>query len=431
MHKRIILIMLLIISFDISQSNAQRGVSLGLGRAYTALARGPEAIYWNPANLALSSSLPGFNINLFAIGFNIGNNAFNMDFYNDYFTGTGQTDAQGNKIGKTLTDSDKNDILDKIPDSGFELKGRGDFSLLAFNYNNYGFSIEGNTRLSACLPKDAFRMLLTDIGQKTYHFNVDGDGFSAAKANFSYGRVIKKNIQRMIFNRVITIKELAVGANLSYIRGIAYGKVIESDVKVIIDNSGFNAPSRVVAREALGGSGFGLDIGAGAVLENGWQVGLVFDNIPAVINWSKEAKESTNTFDLKRQIFLDEFDDIEIDEYREEIDKELESFSQTLPMNFRLGVAKYYKIPLGNVLGNVEIGREYGNMRFSLGGGLKLSFFETYAAYSRAHADNYLSGAIALNFKYFMWNIGVMNRGGITGNSSKAFSLATGLRFGF
>ena len=29
---------------------------MALGQAYTALARGPEAVFWNPANLALSDS---------------------------------------------------------------------------------------------------------------------------------------------------------------------------------------------------------------------------------------------------------------------------------------------------------------------------------------------------------------------------------------
>ncbi len=425
MYRKIIFIIIMILLF-ISNSIAQEGVSLGLGGAYTAIARGPEAIFWNPANLALSSELPNFNLRLYSLGFNFGNNVFDIDFYNEYFTGTGQEDEEGNKIGRKLTDSDKDDILGRIPDSGLELLGRGDFSFLAINYKNFGFSIEANAFLKASFPKDAFNMILTDIGHKTYSFDIDAEGLSTAKANLSYGKSVLKNKQKKLFNGAISVNELAVGFTLSYIKGLAYGEVTESDVKVIIDDQGFNAPSRIVAKSALLGTGFGIDLGVGAVLNNGWQVGLAFENIPGYIKWSNEAKEYIQTFDLKRKIFINEFSDIEIDDYTDDIENELDSFSQMLPFNVRLGVAKYYKY----LLGNFEISRVYESIGISVGGGIDLKFLELFAAYTRANNDNYFSSALALNFRYFYIDFGVMNRGGI-GNSSKALSFATSLRFGF
>jgi hypothetical protein len=235
---------------------------------------------------------------------------------------------------------------------------------------------------------------------------------------------ILKNTQKKIFNK--KIKELAVGWTFSYLRGIGYGKVTESDIKVNITETGFNAPSRLATKISEGGSGFGLDIGLGGILESGWQFGLAVDNFPAVIKWSNKSKEQINTFDLQRNIFLNEFSDIDIDDYKKTIDNDLSSFSQTLPLNIRFGVAKYYKL----FLGNVELAREYENFRFSLGGGIDLIILELYASYRRAYGDNYFSSALAFNLKYFFFDIGVMNRGGITGNSSKAFSLASSIRIG-
>ena len=155
MYKKIT-ILIIIILFCISNLNAQQGISMGLGNAYTAIARGPEAIFWNPANLALSNNLPNFNFNIYSIGANFGNNAFDIDFYDEYLTGTGQKDADGNKIGKTLTDNDKKDILSRIPDSGLELMGKVDVSVLGFSFKNYGASVEFNMFTEGTLPKNAF-----------------------------------------------------------------------------------------------------------------------------------------------------------------------------------------------------------------------------------------------------------------------------------
>ena len=428
MYRKMIFVIIMILLF-ISHVSAQNGISLGLGDAYTAVARGPEAIFWNPANLALTNDLPNFNFKLYSLGFNFGNNVFNIDFYNEYFTGTGQEDEEGNKIGRELTDSDKDDILGRIPESGLELLGRGDFSFFGINYKNFGFSIEANAFLKASFPKDAFRMILTDIGHKTYSFNIDAEGLSTAKANLSYGRTILKNTEEEPSDGdgAVKINELAVGFTISYIKGLAYGEVTESDIKVIIDEQGFNAPSRIVAKSAVLGTGFGIDFGIGAVLNNGWQLGLAFENIPGYIKWSNETKEYIYSFDLKRKIFVDEFSDIEIDDYTDDIENELDGFTQMIPFNVRFGVAKYYKF----LLGNFEISRVYENIGISVGGGLELKFLELYAAYTRANNDNYFSSALALNFKYFYLDFGIMNRGGITGNSSKALSFATSLRFGF
>ncbi len=426
MSKKSVILIIMILLYS-SNLNAQQGISTGLGGAYTAIARGPEAIFWNPANLALSSNLPNFNFKLYSMGIDVGNNVFDLDFYDEYLTGTGETDAEGNKIGRTLTESDKSDILNKIPDSGLELIGRFDGSIFGFNYKNFGFSVEVNVFAETTLPKDAFELLLTEIGEKSYSFDVNGNGFGTARLNFSYGKTVLKNTVRRIFNRNFKIKELAVGWTASYIKGIGYAEVTESDIKVNLTSTGFNAPSRVVSKVAEFGNGIGLDFGMGAVLENGWQLGLAFDNIPGIISWSTDTKEQIETFDLKRQIYINEFSDIEIDDYRESIDRDIGGFTQVLPLNVRLGIAKYYKL----YMGTVELAREYGKMRFSLGGSIDLKICELYASLGRTRGSNCFSSALAFNYKHFLFDIGVTNRGGITQTSSKAFAVGTSVRFGW
>ncbi len=55
--------------------------ALGMGLAYTAVARGAHAPDWNPANLGLPNS-PSFSLSFFSIGVGVMNKAFYIDTYN-------------------------------------------------------------------------------------------------------------------------------------------------------------------------------------------------------------------------------------------------------------------------------------------------------------------------------------------------------------
>ena len=83
--------------------------AIALGRSYTALARGPEAAFWNPANLALRSS-PDFKWEILAAGVGLvaENNAISVKAYNDHFTDDEHI----------LTDRDKQDLLAEVPGEG-------------------------------------------------------------------------------------------------------------------------------------------------------------------------------------------------------------------------------------------------------------------------------------------------------------------------
>ena len=103
---------LTLITFVITPSvNGQGfdGASLGMGRAYGAMATGIDAIAWNPANLVLPRD-NFMELNLFAINLNMANSSFNIDNYNRYFT------KEGHK--GWWSDSDKEAILDLIDEDG-------------------------------------------------------------------------------------------------------------------------------------------------------------------------------------------------------------------------------------------------------------------------------------------------------------------------
>ena len=173
MFQRILFAVLIVFGF-IFEGFAQDGASLGLGGANTAIARGTEAIFWNPANLALSEPTDTkLNIKLFSWSGGAGNNSFDMNLYNEIF-GV-EKDAQGR--GKFLTQDDKNDILARVDDDdGLALTAKGDFSVFAITYKNFGFSLEGNINARGSIAKDAVLFPLEGFVRDSYDFSVNGNG---------------------------------------------------------------------------------------------------------------------------------------------------------------------------------------------------------------------------------------------------------------
>ncbi len=95
------LILLLILP---SQAQAQGSIrAWGMGGALTASSRGLDAVEFNPANLALTQ---GTNVGLAGVALDVNNNALSLDRYNEI-------------TGSYLNESDKEQLLDDIPDSGF------------------------------------------------------------------------------------------------------------------------------------------------------------------------------------------------------------------------------------------------------------------------------------------------------------------------
>jgi len=92
-----------IVLFAIQKSlHAQSGMSLGIG-GLTAPARGVEAVFWNPANLAFAEkNRPKFQMTFFSVTAGTGNNSFSFNSLTKYI---------GDGESTYLTEKDKQDIF--------------------------------------------------------------------------------------------------------------------------------------------------------------------------------------------------------------------------------------------------------------------------------------------------------------------------------
>ena len=315
----------LVVPSGVLGSNHSTARSVAMGGAYTALARGTDAGKFNPANLGLTDYRQN-GIELVGIGVNVSNNAFDLSDYNKY-------------TGALLTDSDKQDILDKIPTDGLKLDVDAQAEALSIATGPYALNISGVGVADINLSKDLFDLAFNG---NTFADTIDvtgsySDVYAYASAGLSYGMAIYGSGTR----------QLAVGGTFRYIRGIAVEQVVELQGMAATYATGFAGDGRMIVQTATGGRGYALDVGAALQLNSTYTLGARIENLLGSITWDNEPEEHGYifSFDTMTVDNMDE-DYVVSDDYT----KSIGSFTTRLPASLTVGFAK----TSGNLLWAVD-----------------------------------------------------------------------------
>ncbi|MCD4665950.1 MAG: DUF5723 family protein [Bacteroidales bacterium] len=422
MRKITIIINFIILVFAVTVYS-QTGASLGLG-GFTAVSRGVESVYWNPANLSfMEKNQSDFQMVIYALNVGTGNNSFSFNSLNKYI-------GDGESI--YLTDSDKKDILNNIKDNGLMFDMLGKASLFSFCYKNYGFGIETKAYGNMSIPKDLYENILFKFGHDIYDYSVNGIGYGLMKFKLSYGRTL---FEDLIFEvpllKNTIFKEISAGISLSYLQGVGFAEIEKGQAELEINDSGILPKVNFRAKRATSGSGLGMDIGFGAYTNNNWKIGMMFENLLGGIRWNKGAEMATSSIDFGSDLLFilgeGQLAEIEMDSVSSDTTYSISDFSQRLPLNFRMGIAK----DLGKYLVNFEIGGENKKFFTAIGGRINFDFFNWYASIGHSIGNFHWNTAFAINFKHFYFDVGVSSRGGLTLGHSKALFVGSSMRFGF
>ena len=120
--------------------------ALGMGDAYTSLARGYEAVAWNPAMLA-AVGRPGFTIDLPHLNLEFGSNAYGLSDVRKY-------------ANTYLTDADKQTLLDKIKDSTLTLRSLVGVAPFGLSIGPVGLLVSSAGQMSLGVGKNAVQLAL-------------------------------------------------------------------------------------------------------------------------------------------------------------------------------------------------------------------------------------------------------------------------------
>ena len=343
--------------------------AMGLAQSYTALARGPEAVFWNPANLGLRDN-PKFSWDLlnFGVALVAENNSFSVQTYNDNFT----------EEDHFINEADKRDLLGDIEADGFKINVDADLYAALLLPLNGGVSfglpwdirsavVVGNTNgFEGKVPKDMFDLMLfgNDFNRPYDIAEWDGSGWGVVSLNWA-GAKPWMPVQLKPY-----LDEFTVGATLKFTSG-GYGEVKRSDGGFESSFPDAAHPTADVGTDLDmyattqfgGGIGFGLDLGVAGVTKDRkatFSVGLL--NFLDTMSWSIEARQDsafataedllvTRLVDVKE---IEEVLDNPVDEDGEVIFHEKQgenSFSRSVPAMLRVGGA-YQLRPELTLVGN-------------------------------------------------------------------------------
>jgi len=421
---------------------AQSGTAVGMGEAYTTFARGSEAIFWNPANLAFrNEGLPSMSISLYSLKLNFGQNSIDRNFYDEFFT-------EKNKI---MSSEDVDRLLGNIPDDGFRADFRSDISVLAIAWKNFGISVEGNAWADIKMPKTLVEIPFTGLAQKTYDFSPEGNAEAVGKINFAYGRIVAREKKvELPMNKSLNFTEIALGGSFSYVKGLGVLKTESANILATVSDDGIVARGEIVASGThlerklqddgeyntefvedfgIAGSGYGINLATSGKLDNGYIVSFVVRNLLNKVTWDESALEIHRTLDTGDPKFIigaGQLEDLDSDSITTEKDIEIGSFKTSQPMDLRFAVGK----KAGRFMYASEIGRENEKFLFALGGGVQWAIFRIYGGYRYKSAHN-INFGIGLGSNYFIWDFGFGTRDGISPGSNKGIIFASSLRFGF
>jgi len=404
-------------STPLGLSNAR---SLGLGGAYTAVARNNEAPLWNPANLSFKDN-KGFTLNLISLGVFVGNNALSFKDYDRHKDGF--KDEEGN-------DEDKEKILSLIPSSGLNFYTEIEASALGISFGPFSLVSWATADLDLNASKSPFEALLLEHDIKesdTISLNgTSGEAYAYATVSLSYGKSISEKEER----------EIGIGVNLKYLQGIYYEKVMKASGEVILDTTAGvgGGAADVTLRSATGGKGFGLDLGISVRLNQKWTLGFFLSNPICSINWNKETEELSYVFEFDTSD-LQPGDSAEVD-FKKTEEKGIKSFTTHLPVIAKAGVA--YQVKKMLVAFDWEQGFKDApgsskKPKLSLGTELKLlSFLPLRAGLSLGGKEGFcLSSGFGLDFGFAFLDLGMINKEALLPLGSKGLGVALdcGLRF--
>ncbi|MFO7891593.1 MAG: hypothetical protein R6V04_14790 [bacterium] len=306
------LLIVLVITPVSAQMNAR---AVGLGGAYTAIARGVNSPLWNPANLGLSDN-PKFSMTIIGMQSGAWNNSFSLGMYNKY-------------NGEYWTDKDIEDILNSIPDNGFRSNTEVLVNALSFSAGRFALTIGviGGGYVNAA--KTLFEIPLTGTKiNKLYEFNdTDGSFLAAGMVGVSWGQPLKVDFA----------EELTVGGTVNLFFSGAYANADTTEFSINSKPYGMDLKGSYAFTYAYNSSmGFGLSLGSAARLNKKWSVSIGLTNIFNSIPFNKDVKTEKGTFALDSLNVLTDFEE---DARDTTWTVDASSFSARFPAVLHLGCA--------------------------------------------------------------------------------------------
>lgn len=391
--------------------------ALGMGLAYTGLARGAHAPDWNPANLGMPNN-PSFSFSFLSLGIGVMNNAFSLNTYNTYAT---DECWDKNEVDK---------LLGYIPEKGVRFAVLADVRVISFSIGPFAYTMGVKGGALGGLDKTLFEIPLqgTKVG-KTYTFdNMTANSLATGFFRLSYGRPVQVGFT----------DTFAIGGSWHYDFGFGYAHVDSNHFSLDIRPYGFDIDGQYALTTALAGRGWGMDLGAVAKFQKNWTVSMGIMNLFGSMKWNKKIEQRYGKVWGDSVGVLDFTDEEEEDE---EVVKDTSwtqkksAFQKSLPGEFHLGFVYEegeYSIAMDYVQGFIDQGWVTKTPRFAFGTEWrKVRWLPLrMGVILGGHPGFGTSFGFGIRPGKFVLDVGVINCGFILPNTSKGLLLSLEMGLG-
>jgi hypothetical protein len=391
MNTTVLAVLLCIAGFSTAaaQSDGYSARSTGMARTFTASSRGLDALGMNPANLALTDRGTSVAFTIVPpVGVRLSSNFFSLDLYNTYFTGVDSLDANGNstgkKVGRKLTDADKQTILGMMEDG----MSHTDVSVNAMEFGavvhsgsfGIGFSVNDHIGVSLDVPESYMKFAFYGLDTAGSQYN-----FGQTSVRSLWYREYNLSTGVMLPIETKAIRSVAVGVGFKIVKGFNYIATNRNNTRLVstalsdsmsvtgiadIEVLHAGIPLDSTAADNImnpGGSGFGLDVGLSAEVFRGIRVAASVLNIGSIAWSGPNTRKIVNAGSYTWR--ASKYDKAELDRVKESVDSIFTSnetaadgFSSPLPTSLHLGtsinmrqVSEQFPLPL-NLAADVHFG---------------------------------------------------------------------------
>lgn len=279
-----LLLSVMMLTAAASPATAQFGPSpraAGVSGAFSALAVGYEAVDWNPANLALPNN-PGWSFalpRLDVMGATLGPDVLDIV---DIFS-----------KGSDLTDDDRVTFLDKIQDTGFEVRSDVRVPLVALSAGPFAVSAATTILVGGSVGKELIDLMLYarqygDLDQERLTEYRVGNTAIRDAAYTTIAASYATRLGLMPF-------PVTVGVTGRYVLGhhLQRGRIFEPRVDLTEQELYITA----LSLQSSAGTGYGVDVGVAMQPIPAITLGLSVENVAQKMTWDEDLELRGDVFE--------------------------------------------------------------------------------------------------------------------------------------
>ena len=250
---------------------------LGMGGAYSTVARGYNSVGINPANLAFNKTLQ-FGIPFLGNNVSFVNNMFSIETYNQ-LSGSNLEDINSEDY------YEKKDIFRLTKNEGLRFNLYNQMPIINISKGIFAFNSDFILISNFGVPEGFLDLLFNGISADPDPAISDiGNDF-----NFDFKEDVL-GVNEFAFSMGIPYENFGLGVTLKYLQGLFYLGIDQdsSYATLKVDSTEVSGNGRILFRQAIGGGGVGLDLGFITKRNDyGWKFGFSFINLMSKIHWNK------------------------------------------------------------------------------------------------------------------------------------------------